>query len=193
MIPRPLSAGRPPRASSSSPTFARPSSTDTGGSSTRSTPTSPRPGRAPRGSSSASSTSGPPRPRHRPSDILAVVLGPPFLSLDHVQLAIPAGGEDVARRFYGQLLGLVEVPKPPEQAKRGGCWFESGSVSLHLGVEEDFRPARKAHPALRCRDYAGMPARLEAAGVAVRPALDVPGVTRCHIEDPFGNRIELCA
>jgi catechol 2,3-dioxygenase-like lactoylglutathione lyase family enzyme len=121
------------------------------------------------------------------------VLGPPFLSLDHVQLAIPAGGEDVARRFYCGLLGFIEVPKPPEQAKRGGCWLESGPVSLHLGVEEDFRPARKAHPALRCRDYEGLLARLAAEGVAVRMATDVPGITRCHIQDPFGNRIELVA
>ena len=115
----------------------------------------------------------------------------PFISLDHVQLAIPRGGEPVARRFYVDLLGLVEVPKPAEQAGRGGCWFESGDVKLHLGVEDDFRPARKAHPALRCRDYAGLLARLADAGVEMRPATDVPGVTRCHVFDPFGNRIEL--
>jgi catechol 2,3-dioxygenase-like lactoylglutathione lyase family enzyme len=121
------------------------------------------------------------------------VSGAPFLSLDHVQLAIPVGGEDVARRFYCELLGLIEVPKPPEQAKRGGCWFESGPVQIHLGVEEDFRPARKAHPALRCRDYEGLLARLRTAGVVVTPATDVPGVTRCHVADPFGNRIELVA
>ena len=78
-------------------------------------------------------------------------------------------------------------------AGRGGGWFQSGNVNLHLGVEEDFRPARKAHPALRCRDYAALLARLQAAGVAVRPASDVPGVLRCHVEDPFGNRIELIA
>ena len=117
----------------------------------------------------------------------------PFLAIDHVQLAIPRGGEGVARRFYGELLGLVEVPKPAEQAGRGGCWFQSGDVSLHLGVEDDFRAARKAHPALRCRDYAGLVARLHVAGVEVRPASDVPGVTRCHVDDPFGNRIELIA
>jgi catechol 2,3-dioxygenase-like lactoylglutathione lyase family enzyme len=117
----------------------------------------------------------------------------PFLALDHVQLAIPRGGEPVARRFYGELLGLVEVPKPAEQAARGGCWFESGDVKLHFGVEDDFRPARKAHPALRCRDYAGLLARLAAAGVEARAATDVPGVTRCHVFDPFGNRIELVA
>lgn len=121
------------------------------------------------------------------------MIGPPFLAIDHVQLAIPPGGEDVARQFYAGLLGLVEVPKPPESVKKGGCWFESGAVQIHLGVEEDFHPARKAHPALRCRDYEGLLATLAAAGVTVRPAGDVPGITRCHIDDPFGNRIELVA
>jgi len=118
---------------------------------------------------------------------------PPFAAIDHVQLAIPRGGEPAARRFYGELLGLAEVPKPAALAASGGCWFESGEVKIHLGVEDDFRPARKAHPALRCRDYPGLVARLAAAGVEVRDAGDVPGVTRCHVADPFGNRIELCA
>jgi catechol 2,3-dioxygenase-like lactoylglutathione lyase family enzyme len=117
----------------------------------------------------------------------------PFLAIDHVQLAIPRGGEAAARRFYVELLGLVEVPRPAAMAGRGGGWFESGDVRIHLGVEDDFRPARKAHPALRCRDYAGLVARLEAAGVEVRPATEVPGVLRCHVDDPFGNRIELVA
>jgi catechol 2,3-dioxygenase-like lactoylglutathione lyase family enzyme len=115
----------------------------------------------------------------------------PFAAIDHVQLAIPRGGEPVARLFYVDLLGFVEVPKPSEQAGRGGCWFESGDVKLHLGVEDDFHPARKAHPALRCRDYLGLLARLAAAGVETRAAEDVPGVRRCHVSDPFGNRIEL--
>ena len=118
---------------------------------------------------------------------------PPFVALDHVQLAIPRGGEPVARRFYVDLLGLVEVPKPAEQAGRGGCWFESGDVRIHLGVEDEFRPARKAHPALRCHDYGGLLARLAAAGFEAHLATDVPGVTRCHVFDPFGNRIELIA
>jgi catechol 2,3-dioxygenase-like lactoylglutathione lyase family enzyme len=117
----------------------------------------------------------------------------PFLTIDHVQLAIPRGGEPVAREFYGKVLGLVEVPKPAPMIPHGGCWFESGEVKLHLGVEEPFQPARKAHPALRCRDYAGLLARLAAAGVEVHPAEDVPGVLRCHVQDPFGNRIELIA
>jgi catechol 2,3-dioxygenase-like lactoylglutathione lyase family enzyme len=117
----------------------------------------------------------------------------PFIAIDHVQLAMPAGEEEAARRFYRDLLGMAEVPKPRELAKRGGCWFESGSVQLHLGVEMDFRPAKKAHPALRCRDYEALTSRLRAAGVEVKPDDNVPGVRRCHISDPFGNRIELIA
>jgi catechol 2,3-dioxygenase-like lactoylglutathione lyase family enzyme len=115
----------------------------------------------------------------------------PFTAIDHVQLAMPPGEESVARQFYGDLLGMVEVPKPAELAKRGGCWFESGLVQVHLGVEKDFRPAQKAHPALRCRDYAACIAQLSAAGVNVTQVDDIPGVRRCHIHDPFGNRIEL--
>lgn len=115
----------------------------------------------------------------------------PFSSIDHVQVAMPAEAESRAREFYGELLGMSEVVKPPELAKRGGCWFSSGSVQIHLGVEPDFRPARKAHPALRCRDYDGLIARLRAANIEVIDDDNIPGVRRCHISDPFGNRIEL--
>lgn len=115
----------------------------------------------------------------------------PFTAIDHVQLAMPVGGEDKARGFYRDLLGMVEIPKPAELARRGGCWFESGEVQVHLGVENDFRAAKKAHPALRCRDYATFVARLSHAGVDVVEVDDIPGVRRCHIHDPFGNRIEL--
>lgn len=104
---------------------------------------------------------------------------------------MPRREEDRARAFYGALLGMREIPKPPELAKRGGCWFESGNVQIHLGVEPDFRPARKAHPALRCSDYAALTARLRGAGVEVTDDPSIPGVRRCHIADPFGNRIEL--
>lgn len=117
----------------------------------------------------------------------------PFISIEHVQLAMPAGEEETARGFYCKLLGMTEIPKPEELAKRGGCWFESGSVQLHLGVEADFRPAKKAHPALRCRDYGALSLSLRAAGVDVRDDHGIPGVRRCHISDPFGNRIELVA
>ena len=117
----------------------------------------------------------------------------PFSAIDHVQLAMPAGGEERARAFYEGLLGMAEIPKPPELAKRGGCWFECGPVQLHLGVESDFRPARKAHPALRCFDYDGLTVRLRAAGVEAMEDESIPGVRRCHVSDPFGNRIELIA
>ena len=117
----------------------------------------------------------------------------PFISIDHVQLAMPDGAEDAARRFYHGLLGMVEVPKPPDLVKRGGCWFESGGVQLHLGVEREFRPARKAHPALRCQDYDALTERLRAAGVHINHDAGIPGVRRCHVHDPFGNRIEFIA
>jgi catechol 2,3-dioxygenase-like lactoylglutathione lyase family enzyme len=118
-------------------------------------------------------------------------LATPFISIDHVQLAMPAGEENRARGFYGELLGMSEIAKPPELAKRGGCWFRSGTVQIHLGVEPEFRPARKAHPALRCRDYVALLARLRAANIEVIDDNNIPGVRRCHISDPFGNRIEL--
>lgn len=86
---------------------------------------------------------------------------------------------------------MTELPKPPELAKRGGCWFESGSVQLHLGVEGDFRPAKKAHPALRCRDYAALVRRLRDEGIEVTEPGDISGIRRGHVHDPFGNRIEL--
>lgn len=115
----------------------------------------------------------------------------PFTAIDHVQLAMPAGGEDMARHFYVDLLSMVELPKPPALATRGGCWFQSGTVQVHLGVENDFLPAKKAHPAFRCRNYASYLAHLRDSGVAVNEANDIPEVRRCHIHDPFGNRIEL--
>jgi catechol 2,3-dioxygenase-like lactoylglutathione lyase family enzyme len=114
-----------------------------------------------------------------------------FISIDHVQLAMPPGEEQRARDFYEGLLKMREVPKPAELAKLGGCWFESGSVQLHLGVENDFRPAKKAHPALLCRDYAGLLQRLRDAGIELNEPRDIPGVSRCHVHDPFGNRLEL--
>lgn len=115
----------------------------------------------------------------------------PFIAIDHVQLAMPAGLEEQARSFYAGLLGMNEVEKPSALKARGGCWFESGPVQIHLGVEAGFRPARKAHPALRCSDYDGLVSQLRAAGVEVIDDASIPGVRRCHISDPFGNRIEL--
>jgi catechol 2,3-dioxygenase-like lactoylglutathione lyase family enzyme len=114
-----------------------------------------------------------------------------LVALDHVQLAMPVGAEAEAERFYAGLLGLERVPKPPALAVRGGCWFKRGAVQLHLGGEADFRPARKAHPALLVKGYDALVERLAAAGVEVRPSDEIPGVRRCHVDDPFGNRIEL--
>ena len=125
------------------------------------------------------------------SSWLEPLLADPFSAIDHVQLAMPAGEEERARAFYGGLLGLIEMPKPPQLAMRGGCWFASGIVQIHLGIEADFRPARKAHPALRCINYDVLRVRLRAAGVEVKDDTNIPGVRRCHISDPFGNRIEL--
>jgi catechol 2,3-dioxygenase-like lactoylglutathione lyase family enzyme len=116
---------------------------------------------------------------------------PEFVSIDHVQLAMPAGEEAIARSFFCDVLGMAEIPKPAELAKRGGCWFQSGDVQVHLGVEADFCPAKKAHPALRCKNYDALLANLAAKGVQAEEANDIPGVRRCHIHDPFGNRIEL--
>ena len=115
----------------------------------------------------------------------------PFTAMDHVQLAMPPGGEDRARGFFGALLGMREVPKPAELAQRGGCWFGCGPGQIHLGVEVDFRPARKAHLALRCFDYDGLVARLRHSGVDVKSEDSIPGIERCYIADPFGNRMEL--
>jgi catechol 2,3-dioxygenase-like lactoylglutathione lyase family enzyme len=110
--------------------------------------------------------------------------------LDHVQVAIPSGADDIARAFYGGLLGMAELPKPAALAARGGCWFTSGSAVLHLGVEESFAPARKAHPAFLVGDLEALAGRLADAGFDCTWAADIPGVSRLHCFDPFGNRIE---
>ena len=111
-----------------------------------------------------------------------------LVGIDHVQLAMPAGAEDEARRFYVGVLGLVELPKPPALASRGGCWFEDGPVKLHLGVEVGFRAARKAHPALLVDDLYHFVSERD---LVVRWSDEIPGVDRCYVDDPFGNRIEL--
>ena len=115
----------------------------------------------------------------------------PIEALNHVQLAMPKGQEDAARRFYQDLLGIPEVPKPPALAARGGCWFERGELRVHLGVEADFRPARKAHPAFTVRNLAGLVQQLQDAGIAVDRDEPLPGHDRYYVSDPFGNRIEL--
>ena len=115
-----------------------------------------------------------------------------ILSIDHVQIAMPAGGEEKARAFYIKLLGFTEISKPPELAKRGGAWFESGTTQLHLGVEPDFRPARKAHPAFVVDHLDPLLKRLRAAGCEIDSSQPpIQGTKRAHVFDPFGNRIEL--
>ncbi len=112
-------------------------------------------------------------------------------ALDHVQLAMPAGQEDEAIAFYEGLLGIIHVVKPPHLAVRGGCWFEDGPLKVHLGVDADFRPARKAHPALRVRGLPSLLATLRSAGVGVVDDEPLDGYDRAYVDDPFGNRIEL--
>jgi len=118
----------------------------------------------------------------------------PFVRVDHVQLSMPEGEDERARQFYCEILGLQELPRPSDMAGRGGGWFSSGSVSVHLGVERPFQAAKKAHPAFVCTDYEKLLERLSEHGVAITPAEASPeGKARCHVSDPFGNRIELIA
>jgi len=115
-----------------------------------------------------------------------------ILAVDHIQIAMPSGEEEKARSFYISMLGFTEIPKPIELVKRGGAWFQSENVQLHLGVESDFRPARKAHPAFIVEDLDTLLEKVQRAGYETdtsQPALD--GYKRAHIFDPFGNRIEL--
>ena len=115
----------------------------------------------------------------------------PLRAIDHVQLAIPRGGEAEARKFYEELLGIPEVPKPAELAARGGCWFEQKGLKVHLGVEDEFRPARKAHPAFIVDDLRTLAAKLRQAGCQVSEGESLSGNLRHFVDDPFGNRIEL--
>ena len=114
-----------------------------------------------------------------------------ILALDHVQVAIPEGAEEHAREFYGGLLEMEEIAKPSALIRRGGCWFRSGTAVLHLGVEEPFAPARKAHPALLVTSLDELQERLEEAHyVCTRSDNELPETRRFHTNDPFGNRIE---
>jgi catechol 2,3-dioxygenase-like lactoylglutathione lyase family enzyme len=113
------------------------------------------------------------------------------VALDHVQLAMPVGREAEAEAFYCDVLGFAVLPKPEPLASRGGRWFASGSVQVHLGVESDFRPARKAHPALIVDDFDDLIGRLDALGASWRWDEDQPGTRRLYVDDPFGNRVEL--
>jgi len=119
----------------------------------------------------------------------------PVVGVDHVQVAAPPGCEEAARRFYGDLLGLPELPKPERLRSRGGVWFAAGTQQLHVGVDDAFSPARKAHPALRVDtgDLEELAARLEASGATVTWDTELTRVRRFYTEDPWGNRLELLA
>jgi hypothetical protein len=115
---------------------------------------------------------------------------PPAFALHHVQLAMPLGGEATARAFYVGVLGLAEIPKPAALAARGGVWFRAGGLELHLGVEDDFRPAHKAHPGILVDDLDGLAAQLHAHGVHLQADANFPGYRRFYLDDCFGNRLE---
>jgi catechol 2,3-dioxygenase-like lactoylglutathione lyase family enzyme len=114
-----------------------------------------------------------------------------IIGIHHVQLAMPVGGEELARRFYSGLLGIPEVPKPSELAKRGGVWFETDHIKIHLGIEQNFRPARKAHPGLLVRDLRLLSERLVDAGCEVTKGEPLDGYEHLYVNDPYGNRLEL--
>jgi catechol 2,3-dioxygenase-like lactoylglutathione lyase family enzyme len=123
-----------------------------------------------------------------------VTTPPPLRSIDHIQLAMPRDGEAQARAFYAGVLGMSELAKPPGLRERGGVWFRSGTVFVHLGVAGDFQPATKAHPAFRCADYDALVERLRSHRIAI--VLDdrlIDGRAHCYVSDPFGNRIEFIA
>lgn len=110
--------------------------------------------------------------------------------IDHIQIAAPEGCEGAARDFYGSLLGMEEIEKPPVLRARGGCWFQCGAQQLHIGVERNFRPARKAHPAFAVRHLDALRRALSDRGVAVIDDDNLPGARRFYAEDPWGNRLE---
>ncbi|MFB6983359.1 VOC family protein [Streptomyces scopuliridis] len=111
-------------------------------------------------------------------------------AFDHVLLAAPPGSEAELRGYYVEVLGMTEIPKPPALAARGGCWFQAGSVQLHLGIEKDFRPPKKAHPGLRVTGIEAYAHRVGAAGAPVVWDDNLPGHRRFYSEDPVGNRLE---
>jgi catechol 2,3-dioxygenase-like lactoylglutathione lyase family enzyme len=121
-----------------------------------------------------------------PHEVIPMILG-----LNHVQIEAPPGCEAAARAFFGNLLGLAEVPKPPNLAGRGGVWFACGAQQIHIGVVQDFVPRRKGHPALQVQGLAAWRARLSSAGVAITEDEPLPGWDRFYIADPWGNRMEL--
>jgi catechol 2,3-dioxygenase-like lactoylglutathione lyase family enzyme len=114
-----------------------------------------------------------------------------LIGIHHVQLAMPAGEEEDAVRFYAGTLGLEQVPKPAELSPRGGVWFKSGTLEVHLGVEDQFRPAVKAHPAILVLGLERLRGRIEEAGYKISDTVQLEGYDRVYVRDPFGNRLEL--
>lgn len=117
--------------------------------------------------------------------------GTRLVGLHHVQLAMPPDEEEAAVRFYGAILGLQQVPKPADLSPRGGVWFRTGDLEIHLGMEDQFSPAVKAHPAFLVDGLETLKARIEAAGYRVTDTVQIEGFHRVYVRDPFGNRVEL--
>ena len=113
--------------------------------------------------------------------------------IDHIQIAAPPGSEDAARQFYGELLGMEEIPKPENLKGRGGCWFQCGAHEVHIGIQQDFDPAKKAHPGFTVNALKELKSRLEEAGYTISEEPPIEGRSRFFTHDPFGNRIEFLA
>lgn len=114
-----------------------------------------------------------------------------FKTIDHIQLAAPKGCEEKARAFFHGIFGLSEIEKPEQLKKRGGVWFQFGTSQIHIGVEEPFFPAKKAHPAFAVENFEELKKHLNAQGINYIVDTNLPGVNRIYVNDPFGNRIEL--
>lgn len=114
-----------------------------------------------------------------------------YYGIDHVQLAAPPGSEDAARKFFHDVLGMEEIEKPEDLKKRGGLWFRCGAHQIHIGIENDFRPAKKAHPAIHVKNLDLLKERIISSGIAVKDDELLPGAKRFYVSDPFGNRIEI--
>lgn len=113
-----------------------------------------------------------------------------FIAIDHVQLAAPRGSEQTAKKFYAEILGFTEIEKPAELKKRGGCWFQNGKIQIHIGIEEPFLPAKKAHPAFEVRNLESLKERFTHYQMKWTEDGKLPGAARIYATDPFGNRLE---
>ncbi len=113
-----------------------------------------------------------------------------FNGLDHVQISAPPGSEPILRKIFVDILGMTEIEKPENLKSRGGAWFKCGSNQIHVGIENDFRPAKKAHPAISVKNLTNLRERLISNGITVKEDQPLPGANRFYVDDPFGNRIE---